>query len=314
MAVTAVRPRGDGGWDLHLMALPAAGDTPPTGQPPDPTRNVDVGSLDDAELDQMFADVSAIPGVTPDALRGIADEMDRRDRAAADRADAERQATALRQEQQAAALAGVNALSDDELFDRFHELSSADDADPVVLERLIAEMDFREQNTPEELPNEVYAGLDPNDLTDEQRQLDDLLAQGHDYFDAYAEVYGGDASAYARQANAQATIDRRAGETLDQATRRAYDEYTNLQYLRAEDDTRGHMLNAEGQAAGIDPVELFSGPTSRARRYASEDLQRWWADNGRMTVGEFRAQTLGRETDIRAAERTRLQSNARDFI
>jgi hypothetical protein len=74
------------------------------------------------------------------------------------------------------------------------------------------------------------------------------------------------------------------------------------------------MLSREGKRANVDPITLFSGPTARARKHASEDLLRWWADNGRMTYAEFRAQILGRESDVESAKKTRMQSNAKDFI
>jgi len=218
----------------------------------------------------------------------------------------------------------LEQLPDDELFDLFGRLSSGQVNESAIL-RLADEMDRREQALTGDAPggaddawlsgpaDEQLHWPDPTDLTPDQVAIDDLMARGRSYVDAYAEVYGLDAAALERQAAASA-VERRAGETLDQAVRRAYDEWVHVQQLQAEAACRGNMLNRAGVSAGVDPVELFSGPIARARKYASEELLRWWADNGRMNFTEFKAQVLQRESDIAAAERTRLQSNAEDFI
>jgi hypothetical protein len=212
-------------------------------------------------------------------------------------------------------LDGVNleGLDDGQLFDLFHDLSTRDNTPPEVFDRLAAEMDRRDPGGTPSGPD-PYEGIDPGNLTPEQKRVDRLLDRGYDYAEAYAEVYGGDPEAMRREASSSATIDRRAGETLAQAARRSYDELTHVRYLQAEQDVRGHLLSREGKAAGIDPVSLFSGNSARARKYASEDLQRWWAEHGRMTFTEFKAQTLARGADVRASESTRLQGNSRDFV
>jgi hypothetical protein len=66
-----------------------------------------------------------------------------------------------------------------------------------------------------------------------------------------------------------------------------YAEYVWSQYLAAEDELRGVLLNARGRAAGIDPSALFSGPARTAYAYASDELAEWWAANGRLTQAEF---------------------------
>jgi hypothetical protein len=151
--------------------------------------------------------------------------------------------------------------------------------------------------------------------TEQDRQMDVLLAKGYDFADAFEEIYGnpGDADRIRREER-NTTVDRRQGESVDAAVRRAYDADVYDRWLRAETDLRGHLLNPRGRAAGIDPLTLFSGTAQRARAYASEDLMRWWTDNGRVTFTEFRADTLGRGRDRRAAELTRVGGNGRDWI
>jgi hypothetical protein len=96
-----------------------------------------------------------------------------------------------------------------------------------------------------------------------------------------------------------------------------------LQYIAADSAVRGHFLSPAGKAhaakiaaAGgtFDPIEMFSGSIDTWRRYASEDLMRWWAENGRMTLTQFKAQIAGTRKDKAAATREKLRSNAKDFV
>jgi hypothetical protein len=87
---------------------------------------------------------------------------------------------------------------------------------------------------------------------------------------------------------------RRTYERLRLARRIERDEAVEYSYVRAENETRGHMLNKAGRAADIDPRSLFTGPESRARRYASEELVNHWADNPRPTA----AMMEGRDTRV----------------
>lgn len=194
----------------------------------------------------------------------------------------------------------LQTMPDDELYDLFAALSKEDKLDEPLMRRLIADMDRREQGLPPE-------------LTPEQKRVDELVAGGRDFLSAYAEVHGQDEGQLAKQ-EARSAVDRRPGETTAQAVRRSYDEFTHLRYLQAEKATRGHMLNKAGEKAGVDPLSLFTGPVARARRYASEELARWWQRNERLNLTQFRAQVLGSEKDKSAAKKTRQLSNARDFI
>lgn len=194
----------------------------------------------------------------------------------------------------------IQAMGDDELFSLFAELSKKDDLDEPLMKRLIADMDRRE-------------GGPPPELTPEQKRVDALVAKGRDFLSAYAEVHGRD-EADLQAEQSRAAVTRRPGERTRDAVRRSFDEFTGLQYLLAEQATSGHMLSKAGQAAGIDPLSLFSGPITRARKYASEDLARWWGENGRMNLTEFRAQVLGGAKDKAAATKTKQLSNAKDFV
>jgi hypothetical protein len=89
--------------------------------------------------------------------------------------------------------------------------------------------------------------------------------------------------------------------------RQMYDEHVYLQYLQAEDELRGVLLNRRGAAAGINPVILFSGPAHVAHANASDELREWWAKHGRMTQGVFVANATGVDSP---AARTARQSES----
>ncbi|MEU5425566.1 hypothetical protein AB0H73_08145 [Streptomyces olivoreticuli] len=87
-------------------------------------------------------------------------------------------------------------------------------------------------------------------------------------------------------------------------------------FLSAEAATRGVFLNREGERAGVNPRELFSGGSmsqfGRWRRYASEELLEWFEGNGgRLTFNQFResrrhderSQRLQHEEEVRRRDR-----------
>lgn len=94
----------------------------------------------------------------------------------------------------------------------------------------------------------------------------------------------------------------------DQACREEYESDLISRYIAAETACRGHLLTPEAQRAGIDPYSLFSGPTARARKWASPELRSWWATHGRITWSEWRYQWHGWESDKAAAQTARAQS------
>jgi hypothetical protein len=79
------------------------------------------------------------------------------------------------------------------------------------------------------------------------------------------------------------------------AARAMYDEYVYRQYLQAEDDLRGVLLNKRAEVAGRAPITLFSGPARIAHAHASDELKEWWAEHGRLTQAEFIEKATGQE-------------------
>jgi hypothetical protein len=78
------------------------------------------------------------------------------------------------------------------------------------------------------------------------------------------------------------------------ARRTAKQEEVDRLFGDAEDATRGNMLNRAGKANDIDEKSLFTGPESRARRYASEELLNHWQSHPRPTGAHF----AGRDTTL----------------
>lgn len=99
--------------------------------------------------------------------------------------------------------------------------------------------------------------------------------------------------------------------TPQQKASEEYQNYVMSQYSQALNDLNGVLLNEAGKAyargaGGSDlEINLFSGSSSIARKYASEELLQWWAENGRETLGSFRFGMYGWENDRKAAQRVR---------
>ena len=243
-----------------------------------PLDGVDLAALPDAELFRLWDEHGS------DVYAAVTAELERRD---ADRG------------------ALVDVVDDDQAPDRdaaAAETLAALDDDLAAQRAQLAEQDPRDRERAEQAARELA--------------VDRLVAQGRSYLEAYREVYADlpDDDDEQRERDERAALvdtERRAGETREQTVRRLYEEWLHLHYLQAEQDTRGHMVRPESR--GVDPVTLFSGPAHIARRHASEDLLRWWAEHGRKTYTEFRAELLGREADVRRAEEIRLRGNDRDF-
>ncbi|WP_394378586.1 phage minor capsid protein [Streptomyces cacaoi] len=92
--------------------------------------------------------------------------------------------------------------------------------------------------------------------------------------------------------------------------REMYLEHITAQWLAAEDACRGVLLSREAEAAGVDPMTLFTGPAHVAYARASEELRRWWADHPRTTLAEYTEQVTGERSA--AADTARHARNDRN--
>lgn len=176
----------------------------------------------------------------------------------------------------------------------------ADEAEAV---RIAAEIDRRYEPGP--LPEVSTAADGAEAFLDDQAALAEHMEPMPDP-DGWGWLADDAAWAAIRGDDTDDEADTERGEEREQRfTRRQaralYDEHVTRQYLDAEDDCRGYLLNPKARAAGIDPVSLFSGPAHVAFAHASEELVRWWMEHGRMTQAEFIAKATG--TSSREATR-----------
>lgn len=89
------------------------------------------------------------------------------------------------------------------------------------------------------------------------------------------------------------------------AAKASYADWVHVQFLAAEEATRGVLLSKAGLKAGIPERSLWSGNARTARAYASEELLRWWADHPRLTQVEWLYQETGEERYREPARRAR---------
>ncbi len=122
-----------------------------------------------------------------------------------------------------------------------------------------------------------------------ERELERELHRYANFYDerqgAFRQIMGEiDRRDLAHKAAAQSRARRRehyrtrASEHRDEVYR---------QFLMAEAQTNGYMLNKAGKRADIDPMSLLTGPESRVRKYASEELIRYFEQHGRPTRVSF---------------------------
>jgi hypothetical protein len=109
----------------------------------------------------------------------------------------------------------------------------------------------------------------------------------------------------ALQALVISELDRRDRCARERAARHAVNEewflFAHAQYLAAEAETNGYLLNKAGRDAGIDPWTLWSGPASRVEKYASDELRDFWLARERVTVMEWAARTRRAQREQREA-------------
>lgn len=89
------------------------------------------------------------------------------------------------------------------------------------------------------------------------------------------------------------------------AIRAEYETYIELEILKAEEDTRGNLLNHAGRQAAAQG----RAPTARAlwtnhivaQAYASEELRRYWAEHPRHTFNAWQEMMAGQVGEARTA-------------
>lgn len=77
------------------------------------------------------------------------------------------------------------------------------------------------------------------------------------------------------------------GAGFDELARKSWKDEVHRRALHAEGETNGYLTNAAGRAKGIDGWDLFHGPESAARKYASDELKQYWDKHGRGTFDDY---------------------------
>lgn len=110
---------------------------------------------------------------------------------------------------------------------------------------------------------------------------------------------------------------QRTPRDREKELRDQYDDWVHQQWLRAEAETRGHLLSAEGQRAfdrgEFSVVDFFT--RKRGLGLASEELQRWFAEPGneRLSFPEFRAGLVDDKKAREAEQRRRNRGWESEF-
>ncbi|MGW9041242.1 phage minor capsid protein [Streptomyces lydicus] len=264
--------------------------------------------LDDGDALRVMAEMdrrdraTRLPGVSPE-LVGLSDhDLAARARGADPATLAKIAAEAARRDLLARMFPGgrllddLTQVSDDELAWAMQYATNEE------LLRIAAEMDRRDEpppgapavpDGPPPIPPPADTGDPVDDLLADRNQLAQLLDPAPPPDDwgrladdaVWAEVVAGDETVAPPGSEEEQHDD---GPRITRAQARAmYDEYVYDQFLKAEQDCRGYLVNKKSRAAGIDPVGLFRGPARIAYARASDELKEWWAEHGRLTQAEF---------------------------
>lgn len=119
-----------------------------------------------------------------------------------------------------------------------------------------------------------------------------------------------EATSAAVQAEARRRERLERAQAARDAEQAAWQEAAHAQYLAADAVCRGVLLSRQGKRAGVSEWSLWSGPETRAMRYASEELREFWLANPRVTVGKYRQQA----SSGRAAQREDVDASAAPAI
>lgn len=192
--------------------------------------------------------------------------------------------------------------SDDDLADELGAAEDDGDVDRIVLE---LERRDRRQARAEAARDRARERRHARRSAEERRrgaELDAAMDAGEDPEAAYARIWGVAEEKLRRdEATRELAANGYAGKTFRELVRSAHAAQVRELYLHAEEECRGHMLNAAGDRAGVDPESLLSGPIARAKKYGSEELMDYMRRRGRLTLEDFTAGLLGGEAKFRTA-------------
>lgn len=193
-------------------------------------------------------------------------------------------------------------MTDDELDRELNDSAAGSGTGSSRFRAAAAEMDRREERAKTARVKALYAEK-PKTEADRNRVYQGLVNEGEDPQEAWEHAHGTDPEAMRKQAAIQDLRNQGyKGASLSALARAAYKDEVRRRTVMAENATNGYMLNPKGKQAGIDPYSLFTGPESRARKYASPELKEWFDQNGRPTAADFQAQLIGRKAGMKPAD------------
>jgi len=165
---------------------------------------------------------------------------------------------------------------------------------PVTLDR-----DYLRSLTPAELGAELAQYV--NFAERRQHGLSQIEAEierrGGESADSAFAGYQRVTEAQEERARVSATLKQNARERRLQRQQEWKDEVYR-QWLQAEAQTNGYMLNKAGKAKGIDERTLFTGPESRVRAYASRELLDYFQDHPRPTRASWFGSAYSRKEHL----------------
>lgn len=116
-------------------------------------------------------------------------------------------------------------------------------------------------------------------------ELDEELGQYAGFGESHEEGFLQIVAEMGRREDSQDRAHATKLRAKDRRQRRQseYEDEVYRQWLTAEAETNGYMLNKAGRSAGINERSLFTGPESRVHKYATPELMDWFEANGRPT-------------------------------
>lgn len=186
-----------------------------------------------------------------------------------------------------AAPADLRNLSDADLANHLGGAS-----DPAELDRIVTELDRRDVA---DKRKQQAAARQANRDRAREADYDKRIEAGDDPEQAYEDVYGVSV-AKQRQQGAIASMREQGyrGAGFHELSAAAYRDHVNEQMVAAEAGTRGAIFNGLTRANETRNMRRLFTDERYARAHASEELRRWWQDNGGfLTLADYRASILG---------------------
>ena len=184
----------------------------------------------------------------------------------------------------------------------FHAAIEA--GDDAAVDRLAGELEDIEaaQRKAEQKAARAAARREADISAKSSRVLELIENEGYDPAEAEAEVFGISVERVRRRDFiAQARAEGHLGAGFDELLASVYRREIQNLYVQAEKATRGTIFNRATEnkygPGGLDALQLWTANESSARKWMSEEMARWFDENGRLTKSALRAMILdGRST------------------